>query len=118
METTKSQQAGERTQFSPGPWKTNENAAGDIWIQAGAGFIAEITPAYGTLPPRLAATRKANANLITAAPDLLESLDAMLEFIDQYATLTDCNGRNLEEDFSDFRKAAMKAIRKANGAGQ
>lgn len=65
---------------TPGPWKINENAAGDIWIQSSVnGFIAKITPAYGQVPEGLKIARKANALLMAASPDLLAALEDLLE---------------------------------------
>lgn len=120
MSTTKSQQAGERTQHTPGPWSVRtpvdfgENKLVGKITTVGIPGSSEVYRTLGCSQEQC----KVDANLISAAPELLDALDGMLAFIDQYATLTDCNGKNLEEDFSGFRKAAMKAIRKANGAGQ
>lgn len=66
-------------QHTTGPWKTNKNAAGNIWIQAQGRFIAEITPAYGEVPESIQAERQANARLIASAPELLEALQSLLE---------------------------------------
>lgn len=59
------------TKFTPGPW----HAKGYPTISAtGGGLIAKVLPRYMD-----AAERKANANLIAAAPQLYAALEVMLE---------------------------------------
>lgn len=66
------------TKHTPGPWKVKpfENEQGDFNIDSEYGYhIAETIGGLGN-------EEEANANLIAAAPDLLESLQAMVAMMD------------------------------------
>lgn len=64
---------------TPGPWGLNKST--DIWIKAGPVHVATIPRAYD------GDWSEANARLIAAAPDLLESLELALDTIEGQAEL-------------------------------
>lgn len=87
---------------TPGPWVFEKLRAGTILaIQSGEIRIAEVVK-WATVDPIAQSEREANANLLAAAPELLEALEAAM------TVLSDSVG-----DF-DYDKAAA-AIAKAKG---
>ncbi len=107
-----------KTQHTKGPWKTNENAAGNIWIQANGGFIAEITPAYGAVPESLQIERHANARLIAAAPSLLAALETLAQecqFSRKYIVLSEVEGMAAYDATAKAINEARVAIAQAKG---
>lgn len=100
------------TKHTPGPWELlDRNERGDIWVgpsrethplllENGVGIVM-IREIMGQLAPDEV---KANANLIKAAPDLLEALQALMPLI----RITDATESAWEN--------AAAAIAKATGA--
>lgn len=105
-----------KTKFTPGPWRISNNIHGIDNVKCW-GVEADIA-SHGIMPPgtptfythtiaNCGSTGKANANLIAAAPELLEALEIMLGVIG-------CN----ESDYPVYKSKADKAraaIRKAKG---
>ncbi|KAB2792569.1 hypothetical protein F9K96_05350 [Brucella anthropi] len=96
------------TKFTPGPWEWETPLGDDCYsiVQAGLDahkwrFIAHISVGKleeGEFPRRQC---KANANLIAAAPDLYEVVDAMARF----------DGRNNNHHLKSMAKAAIAKAR-------
>lgn len=69
-----------QAQHTPGPWHISRLGSLDIVANDPAGtYIAEVLSGDGPLSP----TSIANARLISAAPDLLAALQAMLTITDR-----------------------------------
>ena len=91
---------------TPGPW---------YWDSEGLGNKNHIV--FGKEYP-FEMTSKANKSLITAAPDLLEALQHMVERIEYYASLKETGQPNIEDwaytynsgDMDDARAAISKAL--------
>lgn len=74
--------------FTPGPWEVSEGNAGSIFGDLNNGFWKGDNPYIGKVAgfgydEELDDESKANAALISAAPDLLEALEACLAFIEE-----------------------------------
>lgn len=65
---------------TPGPWRMYEGNRGSF-VFYGIADVADMSPAYVRQESDDAATMKANAQLIAAAPELLESLKEVLYYI-------------------------------------
>lgn len=66
--------------YTPGPWKRSERADGNWWhIGARNQAIAAVHAASPKRNEPYAGMFEANANLIAAAPELLEMLEAIYE---------------------------------------
>lgn len=64
---------------TPGPWVFEKLRAGTILaIQSGEIRLAEVVK-WATVDPIAQSEREANANLLAAAPELLEALEAAIE---------------------------------------
>jgi len=92
------------TNHTPGPWvirKAKENGACSVVSEskdlAGFTFIAALTP-----------SDEANARLIAAAPELLESLRELVEWSDDMEA-------NYPYDITPMLAKARAAIKKATG---
>lgn len=64
-----------REKFTPGPWVIDAGGDGEIEVWAPDTGYVTIAICSGTEPSEI---EKANARLITAAPDLFEALQDML----------------------------------------
>lgn len=95
------------SQHTPGPWSTKEanDGGGDVGICAPdvSNVVAECFADMRYAGECNRAESRANANLIAAAPDLLEALSQIIE----------------QDDYASHRPAvyakAVMAIRKARG---
>lgn len=85
------------TQHTPGPWHCGEGVARHIVYDATGWAVATVTDLSVC---RRSGDNEATAQLIAAAPDLLEALEALV-----YGT----------ENFEPFIAAAKEAIKKAGG---
>jgi len=94
----------EMTQHTPGPWAQNGNL-----IEGPDGETVAYVTAYNTMTPR----QKANASLISAAPELLAALEGMEKWAssihDGYPPSTASIAA------APYREAARAAIAKATG---
>lgn len=85
------------SKHTPGPWTIEETTLGSFWVRQSGGPGAFSITLIGTDGSETH-NRKANARLIAAAPDLLESLENLLD-------------RRCEEHV----RAAQNALAKAKG---
>lgn len=92
-----------KTKHTPGPWWVQDNtvqfAGGQLRVDSDDGAIAECGR-YPNIDPEL----KANANLIAAAPDLLEALNALADGV---------HLKLREKDMKPLMKKALAVIKKA-----
>ena len=95
------------TRYTPGPWVISkhcstlvESSKGCRSICSAGGYSSNVTIELGT--------NEANANLIAAAPDLLEALERTLSWLTSYP-----GGGTLEPD--GVYEQARKAIANAKG---
>ena len=97
------------TQHTPGPWKVNANVGkrGEIGVVADA---APCVIAHGMSEKHWPEIAQANAQLIAAAPELLNALEAVLYAADTMAAHAIVTGR-----FDAMRDKARQAIAKARG---
>jgi len=98
---------------TPGPWNLN-----DTFLDNGLYCVNAVCEQNGFKNPRVAeiltdhcidAEAKANAQLIAAAPELLEALDYLLE---QTVDMDLKHGIELSEGEEDARKKALKVLAK------
>lgn len=89
-----------QTKHTPGPWKL---VGMEIW--AGS---KRVTMGKGSFDESDRACRKANARLISAAPDLLEAGKNILNFLEKYP-------HQHSIDIIDFQNQLKQAIAKAEG---
>lgn len=101
------------SKHTPGPWRLLPEEADRAYVRVrgtipgGRYKVANIvTPTYHGAPPREAEETRANARLIAAAPDLLESLAELLDALDQNGSCS----------YERIREAGRAAIAKALGA--
>lgn len=101
MAINSSSKAGERT-HTPGPWRRSGDAAftTDGWLVAEACFL------------RSGSETGANANLITAAPELLAACHAFYDACD------DVRGIDLPRSMRNAMGAVYTAIMKAEGRSE
>jgi hypothetical protein len=94
--------------FTPGPWSINEWTQKDDRISIGAVG----TPLIAYVPSRDVSynEQKCNANLIAAAPDLLEAVEDLYWNAEDRGETTDEDG----QEYDDW-KAVRLAIKKAKG---
>jgi len=92
-----------KAQYTPGPWKTVVYPE-EGWIDIEA---PDGTCIIGDLGIRNDEYLEANANLIAAAPDLLEALEDMVRIFDR-GLPSECIGRRTCDN-------AIKVIAKAKG---
>ena len=90
--------------FTPGPWKvldhTKEPPTQEILCIAETGFALECEPFES-----ISDVDRANANIMAAAPDLLEALEEIVEDYDEYPM----------GFYRDVIEKAQAAIAKARG---
>lgn len=104
------------TAHCPGPYTNRHfNRSGSIDIDAGAHKLARIycreLPG-GVCTDEAIAEAEATANLLCAAPDLLEALNYLME---QTIDMDQKYGVELSEGEEDARQKALAAIKKASG---
>lgn len=91
---------------TPGPWAINEilrQYSGKLEIQSGDTHIASVTVGKKGITPE----QEANANLISAAPELLEALDLLFSH-----KVVNTPGGGIS---AEAREKARAAIAKARG---
>jgi hypothetical protein len=76
------------TKFTPGPWKVLAEESDKDYLRIRGTRLGDrykianvIKPTYWGVHPREAEETRANASLIAAAPDLLEALDDLLNWM-------------------------------------
>jgi hypothetical protein len=84
------------TKHTPGPWEIEPKQARGTWIRANGSLVALACMVDGDEPKE-----DANAHLISAAPDLLDALKAL---VDTYGSVK-----------GPLIRAALAAIAKAEG---
>ena len=89
-----------KTQHTPGPWKTNSFGV----IEDRSGSVIAGVLRYGSVSGEL--PMNANAELIAAAPELLDTLSECLEQLEQLHYL-------YEGEFSERIEAADEAAKRA-----
>ena len=94
--------------FTPGPWEVAPD--GNV-ISKRAGVIERIAVSIFCSKER----RKANAQLIAAAPTMLDALELALDLINELATSTQIG--YLSDDECKKRDVIRAAIRAAKGGG-
>lgn len=100
----------EAAEHTPGPWVvleryTDRNAI-PIGYEVGNGATSIFAEVHGGGGVRGLSEGDANARLISAAPDLLSALDALLMEVDR---------GEIDEDTKPLVEAAERAIAKARG---
>jgi len=104
---------------TPGPWEAADNNTGTgTNIRNGAGTLLAVVHSYRANPDKSypnADTRRANARLISAAPDLLEALERAIEYVERFG---DMNHEPLPGDCAATLYASRAAIAKARGSGE
>lgn len=95
-----------------GPWKANEEAAGDasVFVGSNLGDTDETKNGGMWVARCLGPDRKANARLIAAAPDLLAILQQIIETVDFERGASKEDGPEAEQLLIDARAAIAKAI--------
>ena len=91
------------SKHTPGPWKANFAISGSVYIFGGDRNFACVFDEW-----RDEANQEANANLIAAAPDLLEALEELLSMCQRQEDFHD------DDDGCMFERASA-AIAKARG---
>jgi len=92
------------TKHTPGPWIVCDSPDGlHVTMEHGV-RIAEL---YGVPSGRFPETPEANARLISAAPDLLEALEAWMEVVDEVRIAT--YSEETQERMRKGRAALAKA---------
>lgn len=97
--------------YTHGPWHVSNE--GKLVIRDDEWLVPVATAGYATNDEELA-----TANLIAAAPDLLEALQHMVERIEYYASLKETDQPNIEDwaytynsgDMDEARAAISKAF--------
>lgn len=101
-----------KNQHTPGPWNIIPNAIIGHWqIESPSGRIATVSQCInGTEFPDIDTQAKANAQLIAAAPDLLECCQELLKMVDELLPLAQhgCGWGTIATD--QARAAIAKAI--------
>ena len=98
------------TKFTKGDWKTTIVELKDFFLCAVGSVEAERVICHTTPDPKMTSEEcKANANLISAAPDMFNALEELLAQVKQFT-----DGNIGEQDyFRDEISNAKKAIKKA-----
>jgi len=106
-----------KTQHTPGPWNLNCLETVRHTIHAHRGHVA--TVARGTMNEVAPDEIEANARLIAAAPDLLEKLAALADYLDEVDVQNSlaCGPAGLERAAA-LQFIARHAIAKATGGTQ
>ena len=105
--TNETQQVEISAGHTPGPWvvhyvaRTGGTTAALIWSDE-----------YGTIVPEVSGD--ANAQLIAAAPDLLEALEGLTDSVEVLDGLAEVDRARIVQS----RETARAAIRKARGEGE
>lgn len=105
---------------TPGPWFITGNMTRYVEARIEGGLIQEVAACGPTAADSgYGQQQEANAQLIAAAPELLEAMQALVARIDYYASLPDRNVVNIEDwaytAGSDDINAARAALAKALG---
>lgn len=99
---------------TPGPWRTHV-VDSTMVIGSDGSEIAQTLGDYESLY----ATMEADANLIAAAPDLLEALEAFIDVVENsggvHGLRTDGRASTWGDRELDFINDAVAALRKARG---
>lgn len=89
---------------TPGPWAVTDCAIGGPSVTAGKSVIADIRTFGGVHVNGEQNTKTlANASLIAAAPDLLDALEALADYVDERSGDNEC--RPLENARAAIAKA-------------
>lgn len=109
---------------TPGPWQITRNQYSEYCSTENCelaikGNDGEMNLVVAGVVSDCIDEHKANANLIAAAPDLLQTLQTLVDRIDYYASLPDRGEVNIEDwaytAGSDDMNAARAALAKALG---
>lgn len=74
--------------YTPGPWRLDDESNREVLygdyhtIEAGIGFLST-DPSHGKGFDMRGCCSIADASLISAAPDLLEALESLVEYVDE-----------------------------------
>ncbi len=99
---------------SPGPWFVTGRMTKYIEARIHGGLIQEVAACGPTdADGGYGVQQQANANLIAAAPELLEALQAMVSRIEYYANLTDADRPNIEDWAYTYNSTDMDLARQA-----
>lgn len=99
---------------TPGPWEVWDHTPGDGWHLVGppegrGAFVAELPHIEWGQPGRPFSEQEANARLISAAPELLETAKAILPYFDLMWPPEESGNRARQ------REAMRAAVAKAEG---
>lgn len=102
--------------FTPGPWLTKREGFSSVYVEAriGGGMIQEVAMCGPTESGQV--QQEANANLIAAAPDLLEAAKTALGYIE--AVCFNTNNAKKRNNYADAAREIRAAISKATGEPQ
>lgn len=103
------------SKHTPGPWKILPEECDKSYIRVRGTYLGSrykvanvLTPIYEGVAAREAEETRANARLISAAPDLLEALTALVSYCER-------RGMDTETVSADHMDSARAAINKATG---
>lgn len=108
------------SRYTKRPWKVSPHSDHEVWANDGTTLVAEL-PAIGEFgnnqdgedPDEFWYDPRATANVIAAAPDLLEALKEAVDRMEQVGELVD--GRQFIPQCSAAIALAQTAINKAEG---
>jgi len=101
-----------KTQFTPGPWSVFYTKSGQTVIGVGQEKTGDGITDHNFALWQSGKIRKANANLIAAAPDLYDALDGMTKAYKALCELTDVDYHKLKGTRCE---RALTALAKARG---
>jgi len=109
-----------RTKHTPGPWKVEKSSDGELWIE-GYGkdkcLWGVLEGPWKEIQDHVMpfTEREANAQLIAAAPDLLEELIRLRDWLQSIQTFNLRNGQGNRIDHDKALLSIVEVIKKAKG---
>ncbi len=105
-----------KPQHTPGPWKqVCQQICEPTEIVSAAGNIVAFAPLLGLPHTSQAKETQANANLIAAAPELLEALEMAAKILWSDRAIDAYWGAEVKPEFDSIKESIRKALAKAKG---